>query len=229
MELLTVNVGRPRIVDYTSTPGGVTGIDKRPAGGPVRLADPGGDEGSGVAGDTVSDGSNHGGTHQAVYAFAREDLDFWERELGQPIANGTFGENLTTRGVDVNGALIGERWRIGGALLEVTSGRVPCRTFAGWLGESGLPEKGWLKRFTQQAESGAYLRVIEPGEVRAGDEVTIAYRPDHGITVSTAFRACTIEQDLLPSLQVARDVLNPAVIEKIDKYLRRTSERQLSV
>ncbi|MEU5162383.1 MOSC domain-containing protein [Streptomyces sp. NPDC020875] len=229
MKLLTVNTARPRIVDYTSTPGGVTGIDKRPADGPVGLADPGaGNVGSGVAGDTVCDAENHGGPHQAVYAFAREDLDRWERELGQPISNGAFGENLTTLGVDVSGALIGERWRIGGALLEVTSGRVPCRTFAGWLGELGLPEKGWLKRFTQQADPGAYLRVVEPGEVRAGDPVEIAYRPDHGITVNLCFRAATTEQHLLPSLQIIRDVLNPSVTEKIDKYLARQAGRPRS-
>ena len=74
-----------------------------------------------------------------MYAFAREDLDFWERELGRPLANGSFGENLTTSGLDVSGAKIGERWRIGDELvLEVTSGRIPCRTFAaGWARRAG--------------------------------------------------------------------------------------------
>ncbi|MFJ8231664.1 MOSC domain-containing protein [Streptomyces sp. NPDC094448] len=225
MKLLTVNVGRPKCVDYTNTPGGVTGIDKRPVEGPVLVADPGppaGENGSGVAGDLVRDTVHHGGTHQAVYAFAREDLDFWERELGQPIANGSFGENLTTIGLDVSGARIGERWRIGErVVLEVTSGRIPCRTFAGWLGELGLPEKGWLKRFTQRAKPGAYLKVVEPGEIRAGDPVGIVHRPDHGVTVGMAFRAASTERELLPSLLAAGDALNPVLVEKAEEYLRK--------
>jgi MOSC domain-containing protein YiiM len=171
MKLLTVNVGRPKTVEHTDAPGGATGIDKKPADGAVRVMDPGpkGEGASGVAGDTVCDLRHHGGTDQAVYAFAREDLDFWERELGRPLGNGAFGENLTTSGLDVSGAKIGERWRIGGELvLEVTSGRIPCRTFASWLGE-----KGWVKRFTRQSAPGAYLRVIEPGEIRAGDPIEV--------------------------------------------------------
>ena len=128
MKLLTVNVGRAKTVEYTDTPDGTTGIDKQPADGPVMVTDPGpkGRGGSGLAGDTVCDLRHHGGTHQAVYAFAREDLDFWERELGHPIPNGAFGENLTTIGLDVNGAKIGERWRIGDSLvLEVTERPYP--------------------------------------------------------------------------------------------------------
>lgn len=166
MRLLTVNTGRPKAVPYTDAPAGVTGIDKRPADGPVRVADPGpkGTGGSGLAGDSVCDLRHHGGSDQAVYAFAREELDAWERELGHPLANGAFGENLTTRGVDVSGARIGERWRIGaGLVLEVTSGRIPCRTFAGHVGE-----ERWVKRFTQAAAPGAYLRVIEPGRSGPG-------------------------------------------------------------
>lgn len=221
MKLLTVNVGRPQAVDYTDNPAGVTGIDKRPALGAVLVGDPGpeGVGGSGVAGDTVSDLRHHGGSDQAVYAFAREDLDFWEKELGRPISNGSFGENLTTAGVDVNGALIGERWRVGGRLvLEVTSGRVPCRTFASWLGE-----RGWVKRFTQQAAPGAYLRVIEPGEIRAGDAMEIVHRPDHEVTVALSFRAGTIERALLPQVLAAGDALHPRLRRKAEEYLARNA------
>ena len=169
MELLSVNVAEPRRVPFTDAPGQLTGIDKRPVDGPVALAAPGpkGVGGSGLAGDTIGDLRHHGGDDQAVYAFAREDLDGWAAELGRELPGGAFGENLTTRGLDVNGALVGERWRIGGdVLLEVNSARIPCRTFAGWL-----DERGWVKRFTDKAAPGAYLRVIEPGEVRAGDEI----------------------------------------------------------
>ncbi|MFD7314489.1 MOSC domain-containing protein [Streptomyces sp. NPDC059883] len=219
MKLLTVNVGRPTAVEYTDSPGGVTGIDKRPTDGAVRVADPGprGEGASGVAGDTVCDLRHHGGTDQAVYAFAREDLDFWERELGRPLANGAFGENLTTSGLDVMGARIGERWRIGAeVVLETTSGRIPCRTFQGWLGE-----KGWVRRFTGQAVTGAYLRVVTPGEIRAGDPIEIVHRPDHDVTVSLAFRAATTERALLPRVLAAGDALHAGELRTAREYVEK--------
>ncbi|WP_330459345.1 MOSC domain-containing protein [Streptomyces sp. NBC_00820] len=217
MKLLSVNLGRPRPVPYTDQAQGVTGIDKRPFDGPVRVAAPGpkGSVGSGLAGDAVCDLRHHGGDDQAVYAFAREDLDDWERELGRPLTNGVFGENLTTDGLDVSGALIGERWRIGsGVVLEVTSGRIPCRTFQGHL-----DERGWVKRFTRKAATGAYLRVIEPGEIRAGDAIEIAHRPDHGVTAALQFRAVTTERELLPRLLAAGDALHPEALAKARKYV----------
>ncbi|MET7859520.1 MOSC domain-containing protein [Streptomyces sp. NPDC005318] len=218
MKLLTVNTGRAAAVDHTAAAGGVTGIDKHPADGPVRVTDPGpkGTGGSGLAGDAVCDLRHHGGSDQAVYAFAREDLDSWENELGRPLANGAFGENLTTAGLDVSGARIGERWRVGPDLvLEVTSSRIPCRTFAGHLGESR-----WVKRFTAAAAPGAYLRVIEPGEIRAGDPVEIVHRPDHDVTVQTEFLASTTRRELLPRLLPARDALHPEVLRSALKYVK---------
>ncbi|MEV8043085.1 MOSC domain-containing protein [Streptomyces griseoluteus] len=217
MKLLSVNLGRPRAVPYTDQAEGVTGIDKRPVEGPVRVAAPGpkGIGGSGLAGDAVCELRHHGGDDQAVYAFAREDLDDWERELGRSLSNGFFGENLTTEGLDVSGALIGERWRIGsGVVLEVTSGRIPCRTFQGHMAEPG-----WVKRFTRKAVTGAYLRVIEPGEIRAGDAVEIVHRPDHGVTAATQFRAVTTERELLPSLLAAGDALHGEALAQVRKYL----------
>ncbi|MBC9725728.1 MOSC domain-containing protein [Streptomyces sp. TRM68367] len=219
MKLLSVNLGRPKSVPYTDHPEGVTGIDKQPADGPVRVAAPGpkGVGASGVAGDSVCDGRHHGGDDQAVYAVAREDLEDWERELGRPLANGAFGENLTTEGLDVSGARIGERWRIGGGVvLEVTSGRIPCRTFQGHVGE-----QGWVKRFTQRGAPGAYLRVIEPGEVRAGDPMEIVHRPDHDVTVALQFRAMTIERGLLPRVLAAGEALHPEVLEAARKYVEK--------
>ncbi|MFE2386063.1 MOSC domain-containing protein [Streptomyces misionensis] len=217
MELLSVNVGRPRPVPYADQAEGVTGIDKRPVTGPVRVSAPGpkGTGGSGLAGDAVCDLRHHGGDDQAVYAFAREDLDHWERELGRPLANGCFGENITTSGLDVSGALIGERWRIGPTVvLEVTSGRIPCRTFQGHLGE-----RGWVKRFTRKGATGAYLRVIEPGEIRAGDPVEIIHRPGHGVTAAMEFRAATTERELLPRLLAAADALHPETLAAARKYV----------
>ena len=217
MKLLSVNVGQARPVPYTSHPDGVTGIDKRPVEGPVLVSAPGpkGTAGSGLAGDVVCDLKHHGGDDQAVYAFAREDLDDWERELGRTLANGCFGENITTDGLDVSGALIGERWRIGPAVvLQVTSGRIPCRTFQGHLGEPG-----WVRRFTRKAATGAYLRVIEPGEIRAGDAVEILHRPGHGVTAAMEFRATTTERELLPRLLAAGDDLHPEALAAARKYV----------
>ncbi|MDG4859074.1 MOSC domain-containing protein [Streptomyces sp. T-3] len=217
MKLLSLNLGAHRPSEHTDAPSGGTGIDKRPTDGPVRVTAPGpkGVGASGLAGDTVADLRFHGGPDQAVYAYAREDLDRWETELGHPLAGGAFGENLTTSGVDVNGAKIGERWRIGPDLvLEVTSGRIPCRTFAGHLGE-----QGWIKRFTQAAVPGAYLRVIEPGEIRAGDPIEIVHRPDHEVTVSFGFRAGTTERELLPRVLAAGEALHPDLLRKAREYV----------
>ncbi|KUJ51344.1 sulfurase [Streptomyces sp. NRRL F-5122] len=218
MKLLSLNLGRPVAVDYTDQPLGVTGIDKRPVDGRVRVTAPGpkGTGASGLAGDAVCDLRHHGGDDQAVYAFAREDLDAWERELGRPLPNGSFGENLTTEELDVSGALIGERWRVGSELvLEVTSGRIPCRTFQGHLGE-----RGWVRRFTHRGAPGAYLRVIEPGETRTGDPIEIVHRPGHDITVALQFRASTTERHLLPDLLAAGDALHPETAAAARRYMQ---------
>ena len=139
---------------------------------------------------------HHGGPDQAVYAYAREDLDFWEGELSRSLGNGVFGENLTTAGYDVNAALIGERWQVGSELiLEVSCPRIPCHTFQGWMALGG-----WIKRFTRVGRSGTYLRVIVPGEIRAGDEVEVMHRPEHDVSVAVCFRALTLEPELLPRL-----------------------------
>ncbi|MGW2026142.1 MOSC domain-containing protein [Streptomyces decoyicus] len=215
MKLLTVNLGQPIPSEFTDAEGG-TGIDKRPVDGPVAVSAPGpkGTGGSGLAGDAVVDLRHHGGDDQAVYAYAREDLDDWQRELGRDLANGFFGENLTTSGVEVTGARIGERWRVGPQLLlEVTSPRIPCRTFHGWLGE-----RGWLKRFTQAAVPGAYLRVIEAGEIRAGDAVEVVHRPDHEVTIELMFLALTSRRELLPRLLEAGGALPEEARRKALKY-----------
>lgn len=197
--VLSVNLGTPRPLEYADTR--VSGIDKRPVDGPVAVAAPGpkGSSGSGLDGDAICDLRHHGGDDQAVYAYAQEDLDEWSLELGRALTPGMFGENLTTSGLDVSGALIGEQWQIGDELvLEVSDPRIPCRTFAGFL-----LEQGWIRRFTRRAAPGTYLRVLRPGQVRAGDPITVVHRPDHDVTVATAFRAFTLEPHLLPRLTFA--------------------------
>jgi len=199
MKLLSVNVGQPRLNPWKEMK--LTGIDKRPVDGPVMVT-PARAKGLGMvglAGDRVYDVRNHGGPDQAVYAYAREDLGFWEAELGRPLGHGVFGENLTTEGIDVNGALIGERWRVGpDVILEASCPRIPCGTFQGWLAQAG-----WIKRFTQAARPGSYFRVIEPGEIRAGDDVAVVHRPGHDVSVAVCFRALTLEPELLPRLLAA--------------------------
>lgn len=196
--LESVNLGVVRPVESKS---GLSGIDKHPTLHPVQVRAPGPrTAGSGLAGDPIVDTDHHGGDDQAVYAYAREDLDAWQPELG-PLRAGMFGENLTTRGLDVTGARIGERWRIGALLLQVTGPRIPCRTFAAWLGR-----RDWVKTFTRRAIPGAYLRVVEPGEIRAGDEIAVEHRPDHDVTVGLTFRALTLEPELLPRLLVAPEL-----------------------
>ncbi|MFF5895180.1 MOSC domain-containing protein [Streptomyces argenteolus] len=217
MKVLTVNIGRPAPSAHTDSPGGLTGIGKRPADGPVPVADPGprGTGGSGLAGDAVCDLRHHGGSDQAVYAYAREELDAWEKELGRPLPNGAFGENLTTLGITVSHARIGERWRIGDeVLLEVTSGRIPCRTFAGHLGE-----RGWVRRFTREGATGAYLRVIQPGTIRSGDPVELVHLPGHDITAAMEFRATTTERELLPRLLAAGDALHEQSLRAAREYV----------
>ncbi|MQA80452.1 MAG: MOSC domain-containing protein [Streptosporangiales bacterium] len=192
--ILSVNAGRAVPTAHSDV--GVTGIDKRPVDGPVLVTAPGPGKGaSGLAGDSICDYRHHGGDDQAVYAYAREDLDLWQAELGRPLRDGAFGENLTTAGLDLTGAVIGERWHVGDTLLEVCHVRIPCRTFAGWL-----DERRWVRRFTERGLSGAYLRVVRPGTVSAGAPVEVVTRPGHGVTVAVVFRALTTEPELLPRL-----------------------------
>lgn len=194
--VLSVNLGGATPSEHTDV--GVTGIDKRPVGWPVLVQAPGakGVGGSGLTGDDVCDKRHHGGDDQAVYAYAREDLDEWAAELGVSLPGGMFGENLTTTGLDISGALIGERWRVGAdVVLQVTAPRIPCRTFAGWLGQ-----RGWVRAFTRRGNPGAYLRVVRSGMVRSGDPLTVTHRPRHGATVGLVFRAVTTEPELLAGL-----------------------------
>ena len=199
MRLLSVNVGIPRDNPWKKVER--TGMHKCPVLGPVAVTAPGpkGNGDVGLAGDRAYDVQHHGGTDQAVYAYAREDLDRWETELDRPLAHGAFGENLTTDGLDVNAALIGERWQVGPeVVLEITYPRIPCSTFEGWMGI-----RGWNRRFLQAAVPGAYFRVVTPGSIEVGDPVRVVRRPDHDVTVALAFRAYTLERDLMPHLHAA--------------------------
>ena len=204
----TVNLGQPRPNPHKEV--SRTGIGKQPTEGPVEVRAPGPKEtglGSGLVGDFIGDGKHHGGDGQAVYAFQREDLDEWERRLGRELPNGFFGENHTTVGLEVNDARLGERWRVGrDVVLQVTTPRIPCSTFRGWIGE-----KGWARIFTAAGRPGSYVSVVAPGTIRAGDPIEVVHRPDHHVTISMAFRATTTDRALLPRLLEAGDDLDPAL------------------
>jgi MOSC domain-containing protein YiiM len=211
--LRSINVGLPKDASWAGI--GRTSIDKQPVAGPVAVHT------LGVEGDQVSDTEHHGGVDQAVYAFAREDMDRWEKALGTTIRDGQFGENLTTAGIDVNEAEVGERWTIGTAGFEVAAVRIPCNDFKEWMGLSGHDNAVWVKRFTADGRPGPYLLVVRPGVAAAGDEITVAHRPGHGVTVSLMFRALTTEPALLPRL-LEVDGLAATARSRVDRYLENT-------
>ncbi|SOC52512.1 MOSC domain-containing protein [Ornithinimicrobium cerasi] len=195
-----------------------TGIDKRPADR-VEVFAPGphhGD-GPGVVGDHVGNTQHHGGEHKAVYAFSREELDRWEVELQRGLSDGTFGENLTTEGIDLESLLINQRLRVGeDVVLEVSVPRTPCATFTAHLGE-----RGWVRRFTDRGRCGAYFRVVAPGVVRAGDPVELLEPPDHDVDMLTAFAAAMGDDDAAARVVAARCL--PAVHH--EKLARRLGTR----
>lgn len=156
----------------------VTGIFKEPVPGKVAVA------GVSVGADVQMDKKHHGGTFKAVYVYAQEDYDWWAAELDRELSSGMFGENLTTSGVDVNGGRIGEMWRAGSALIEVTAPRLPCSTLATRMGI-----KGFVKRFAQAERFGAYCRIVEAGVVSAGNDFLSERQPDHGVTIVDVARA----------------------------------------
>ena len=138
----------------------------------------------GLAGDEQADKVNHGGPDQAIYAYAREDLDWWAARLGRDLRDGMFGENVTTEGLDVNAALIGEIWQFGGVVVQVTAPRIPCVVFRNWM-----DEEGWIRRFRAAGRPGPYLRVLRPGLLRAGDPIERLSRPAESVTVAEVMHA----------------------------------------
>jgi MOSC domain-containing protein YiiM len=157
---------------------GRTGIDKRSVVGPIEFKN------NGVVGDRIIDTNVHGGYDQAVYAYAQEDALWWEKEINEEIPAGRFGENLRTEGIDVNAALVGEQWKIGSVILEVSQPRIPCRVFAGFWKRATL-----IKDFTQAGRPGAYLRIIQEGTAQAGDLIEVIHKPDHSVSISDLFSA----------------------------------------
>jgi MOSC domain-containing protein YiiM len=169
--VLSVNVGRPREFEWLGKRFS-SAIWKSPVDGPVAA------RGVNLSGDDQADRSVHGGLDKAVYAYAREDARWWETELGREIDLGGFGENLTVEGIDVTGAVIGERWAIEDVLVEVSQPRIPCFKLGARMGDPDFPH-----RFAEGGRPGAYLRMLEEGELAAGARVDVVHRPAHRLTV----------------------------------------------
>lgn len=208
--LRTISVGMPKDAEWAGI--GYTSIDKQPVTGPVKVTD------LGIEGDQVSDTQHHGGLEQAVYAYAREDLAYWEAQLGREIRDGQFGENLTTEGIDLNHAQVGTRLRVGDAVLEICSVRTPCNDFKCWMGLNDYDNAAWVKRFAAALLPGPYLRVVETGTIAAGDGIEVVHEPTHGITVADLFVALNLDHTRLPGL-LAIDDLAPKVRRRVDRYL----------
>lgn len=208
--VVSVNAAHPRVL--SEKPRVVSAIDKIPREGPVAVKD------LGLEGDQVGDVHNHGGTFRAVYAYAAEDLLHWERELGRPVRPGLFGENLTTRDIDLNQCVIGEEWSVGTARLTVSSVRTPGPTFERWMAIQGFDATGWIGRFAARGRPGVYLTVLDRGFVAAGDFVDVLRVPSHGVTAATVFRALHQEPELLPLL-LEIDGLPPDLYDRAQAYV----------
>jgi MOSC domain-containing protein YiiM len=185
--IVSVNAGRPAQLSVRRGRPLMSAIVKQPVEGRVRV------EGVNVAGDRQADLRVHGGPDKAVYAYASEDIAWWAAELGRELPYGVFGENLTTAGFDVTGAVIGERWRAGSVELEVSQPRLPCSKLGLRFGDLKM-----VKRFGEASRPGAYLRIVTEGELGAGDEIELLSRPEHGVTVALVSDAILLDESLRP-------------------------------
>ena len=203
--ILSVNVGRPREFDYRGR-AARSAIWKSPVSGRVAV------RGVNLDGDDQADRQAHGGPDKAIYAYAVEDARWWTSEMGRPFAHAEFGENITTDGIEVNDALVGERWAIGSTVLEVSEPRVPC-----WRLGVRMNDPTFIRRFTQALRPGAYLRIVAEGDVGAGDAIRVLERPDHDLTVRDVFRIYTRDRD-----ECGRLIDVPQISEAWKRWARET-------
>lgn len=187
-QILSVNVGGIREFDYQGRRA-KSAIWKSPVVGRITV------QGVNLATDDQADRKSHGGPDKVAYAYAVEDARWWQKQIGRPLEYGEFGENLTAERIEVNDALIGERWQIGTSVLEVSEPRIPC-----WRLGVRMNDKLFPRRFTEAMRPGAYLRLIVEGSIGAGDEVRVVERPSHGLTIRDVFRIYTRDHDEIPRL-----------------------------
>lgn len=194
-KVLSINIAPQSKAQTWTESGNRTGIDKRSVEGLVLFGN------DSVSGDNVVDRKHHGGYDKAVYAYAREDAQWWEQMIGRAINTGAFGENLTTSGIDVTGAVIGEQWRIGDLILEVAEPRIPCRVFAGFWERPTL-----IKEFTEANRPGAYLRIIEEAMIERGSAIEVISRPDHGITIGDIYAAKSGAREMIDEIAAVKEL-----------------------
>jgi MOSC domain-containing protein YiiM len=175
-KVLSVNVGTVREFDYNGRLAR-SAIWKSPVAGRIAV------RGVNLAGDDQADRKAHGGPDKVVYAYAVEDARWWEQQIGRALVYGELGENLTMEGLKVNDAVVGERWRIGTTVLEVSEPRIPC-----WRLGVRMNDKMFPRRFTEALRPGSYFRVVVEGDVESGDEIQVVERPDHDLTIRDVFR-----------------------------------------
>ena len=198
--VVSVNVGRPRQISVRRGRPLMSSIFKAPVDGRVRAA------GTSLEGDVQADRRVHGGADKAVYAYASEDIAWWAGLLSRDdMGPGSFGENLTTEGIDLTHAVVGERWRVADVELEVSQPRLPCAKLGIRFGDGRM-----VKAFAHASRPGAYLRIVREGTIGAGDEVEVLHRPHHGVTVELVSRALLLEPALQP--QAARAPELPAAM-----------------
>lgn len=202
--VLTVNVGERKVIGERRGQPWWSAIDKRPVEGRRAVGD------HRVEGDTIVATTVHGGPDKAVYAYATEDTAWWEAELARELWPGAFGENLTLQGVDCSAAVIGDRLQVGPLVLEVSQPRIPCASLAQHLGDRLM-----VKRFAQARRPGMYFRIVEAGDVGAGDTVELLSRPEHGVTVGLVYDAVLHDHDL-----AGRALEAPQLAESIASELR---------
>jgi len=207
--VLSVAVGRPRGFEFHGKPA-KSAIWKTPVSGRVAA------RGVNLDGDDQADRNAHGGPDKAVYAFAVEDARWFAEREGRPFAAAEFGENLTTEGVDVNEAIVGERWAIGSAVFEISEPRIPC-----WRLGVRMADPGFIRRFTEAMRPGAYMRIVREGDVGAGDPIDLRSRPDHGLSVRDVFRIYTRDRG-----EAGRLLEVPQMSEAWKRWARETVARR---
>jgi MOSC domain-containing protein YiiM len=195
--IISVNVGTPQVVEFRGHTVS-TGIYKSPVKGPVRV------EGVNLTGDRQADLRVHGGIHKAVYAYASEDYEWWSWQLDRTLVPGTFGDNLTTEGINLGDAVVGQRWRINDAVLEISEPRMPCYKLGIRMDDPDFPTK-----FSAADRPGSYLRIIEEGSLAAGDGIEVGPPPSHGLTVADIARIYDRDQHEAGRLLEAADLSEP--------------------
>ncbi len=200
--VVSVNVGGETTIAHAGRRF-VTGIDKRPTAGRVPVS------AAGLASDTICNLEHHGGIDQAVYVYGMNHYAWWVEELGRPLAPGLFGENLSIDNLP-DDLRAGDRLLIGSALLEATGPRIPCGTFAARMEDAGFGMK-----FRRAEKPGFYFRVLESGDIGAGDRIELQPSDDDSnISMLELFR---LYFDLSPDPEILRKALGSPITERLHK------------